>query len=551
MIEKIKNILKRPLYIILITAAVLALWGIFAYWRGSQKATYELVEVARGEIIQQVSVTGKVKPADSVNLAFEKSGKVANITVSVGDKVAAGQRLAVLNNSDLVAQLAQAQASLDKEIVKLSELKSGTRPEELQIAQTTVLNAAKTLADAQANLVNVKSKAEVDLNNYYDDVKDILNDVYIKADDAVNKQTDELFINDNSDSPDLTFYTGSQSGSDAKSKRRLAGLELAQFKAEIDSLPTSQGGLDLALTKGENHLKVILDFLNSVSLAVNEATNLSSTNQTNYKYYVNAGRTNVNTALTSLSTQKQYIAAQKATNQSDITTAETSVNTDKSSLAAAQDELSLKQAGSTADEIAAQSAQIKYAQANVQNYEAALAKTVIFSPLNGLVTKKDMEVGEIVTANALVISVLSTTKFEIEANVSENEIAKINLGDLVSLTLDALGPTEKFAGKIIAIDPAETVVSGVIYYKVASIFDADDARIKSGMTVNMDIQTDKKDNVLILPYYVVKSRDGEKYVQVLANGQAVERIVKTGLEGETMIEISDGLQAGEKVIVSK
>ncbi|MBU3901618.1 FtsX-like permease family protein [Patescibacteria group bacterium] len=56
MMQKIKNILKRPFYVILIIAAVLALWGIFAYWRGSQKATYELVEVARGEIIQQVSV---------------------------------------------------------------------------------------------------------------------------------------------------------------------------------------------------------------------------------------------------------------------------------------------------------------------------------------------------------------------------------------------------------------------------------------------------------------------------------------------------------------
>ncbi|MBU2036766.1 efflux RND transporter periplasmic adaptor subunit [Patescibacteria group bacterium] len=537
MMQKIKNILKRPLYVILIIVAILAGWGAFAYWRGSQETTNELIEVVRGEIIQQVSVTGKVKPADSVDLAFERSGKVAVISVKVGDMVTAGQRLAILSNADLAAQLAQARASLDKEIVKLAELKSGTRPEELQIAQTTVSNAAKTLRDVQA-------KAETDLNNYYDDVKDIINDAYINADDAVNKQTDELFTNDNSADPKLSFYSSSQATSDAEWKRRLAETELEQFKQELDALTSDRASLDLALIKSTARLDKILDFLNSAAAAVNNSTGLSATNLTNYKYYVNTGRTNVSTALTAISTQSQAIATQKATNQSNISTAQ-------NTLAAARDQLSLKQAGSTADAIAGQEAQIKYAQANVQNYEAALSKTVLFSPLNGIVTKKETEIGEIVAANANVISILSAAKFEIEANVSENEIAKINLGDPVVMTLDSLGPLEKFAGQIVAIDPAETVVSGVIYYKITSVFNADDSRIKSGMTVNMDIQTDKKEDVLLLPYYVVKARNGEKYVQILVNGQTTERIVKTGLEGETMIEITEGLAAGEKVVVVK
>lgn len=534
--EKIKNFIKRPRYIILIIVVILAGWGLWL-WLFPAPKTYELVEVVQGEIVQQVSVTGKIKSADSVDLAFERGGKIASIAVKVGDKVTAGQRLAVLSNSDIVAQLAQAQASLDKEIVKLAELKSGTRSEELRIAETAVANAERTLTD-------VKSKAETDLNNYYDDVKDILNDAYIKADDAVNKQTDELFTNDNSSDPRLSFYSSSQATSDAEGKRQAAGTELARFKQELDSLLSDRASLDLALIKSQAHLDKILDFLNSAGIAVNESTGLSATNLTNYKYYVNAGRTNVNTALSAISAQSQAIAAQKSTNQSNISTAQ-------NTLATAKDQLALKLAGSTPDEIASQEAQIKYARANVQNYEAMLSKTVIFSPLNGIIIKKEAEVGEIVAANVSVISVLSASKFEIEANISENEIAKIALGDPVAMTLDALGSTEKFTGKIVAIDPAETVVSGVIYYKTTSVFDADDSRIKSGMTVNMDIQTDKKTGVLTLPYYVVQSRNEEKYVQILVNGQAVERIVKTGLEGETMIEITEGLREGEKVIVTK
>jgi len=167
------------------------------------------------------------------------------------------------------------------------------------------------------------------------------------------------------------------------------------------------------------------------------------------------------------------------------------------------------------------------------------------------VTKQEAKVGEIIAANVIQISLLSTAKFEIEANVSENEIAKVNLGDKVEMTLDALGPTEKFNGRIIKIDPAETIVSGVIYYKITSVFDAEDERIKPGMTVNIDIQTDKKENVLYLPYYTVKEKNGEKYVQILENNKIKEKIVKTGLEGDTMVEIIEGLAEGEKVVVAK
>jgi len=141
-------------------------------------------------------------------------------------------------------------------------------------------------------------------------------------------------------------------------------------------------------------------------------------------------------------------------------------------------------------------------------------------------------------------------KFAGEFNVSETEIAKVKLQDRAEMTLDALGPEEKFEGKIIEIDPAETVVSGVIYYQIKSVFDARDERIKPGMTVNLDIVTAQKENVLSLPYFVVKQSNGGKYVEVLKNGQRERKTIQTGLEGETMVEITSGLDEGEKVISS-
>lgn len=545
------NFIKKPLNTILILAIVFAVLGVYFYFRGPQKSPYEFTTVSRGNVVQEVSVTGRVKSAESVDLSFEKSGKVAVINVAVADKVTAGQILASLNNADAQAQLAQAQATLLKEQTTLAQLKAGTRAEEIQIAQTAVSNAEKSLADAQNNLAIVTNKASVDLDNLYGEVSDILNDAYVKADDAVNKQTIGMFTGENSTSPQLTFLSDSQSTTDAQGKRVVAAAQLAQFKSELDNLPAEQAGLDGVLIKAENHLTLILDFLNSLGSALNNAANLTSSTLTSYKYNVNLGRTNVTAALTSLTDQKQAIATQKVTNQDNINVAETALTGAKNSLASARDNLLLKQAGSTPEQIASQEAQVKYAAANVLNYQAQLAKGIIYSSLNGIVTKQDAKVGEIVAANTPEISVLSEAKFEIEANIPEADIAKIKTSDSARVTLDAFGNDVVFDAQVVAIDPAETIIEGVATYKTTLQFVQEDQRIKSGMTANVDILTAQKENVLVVPQRAIIGKNNEKSVKILEGKNVKEVSVKIGLKGsDGNVEILEGLNEGDKVIIS-
>lgn len=527
---------KHYIWAAVIVLAVIISGG-WIYSRVTKKSTYELTAVQKGELVKEVSVTGRVKAAESVDLAFEKSGRVSYVSVKVGDKVSTGQTLASLSNADLVAQLEQARASLQKEQVELDQLKAGTREEDIQVSRTAVANAQKSLVDTQ-------SEATTDLNNLYDGVREVLTSVYDSADDAVNKQSADLFSNRASINPQLTFYTGSQAEVNAEVGMINAQSALNKTSEAINLLESNRSDQDAALANVNSQMRIVQSALNYFSEALNNAANLTSATLTSYKYNINLGRTNVNTSLTSINSKQQAIAAQKNTNQTAITTAQ-------NTLATAQDQLNLKLAGNTAQDIASQEAQVRYAQANVDSYAAQLGKTIIKSPISGIVTQKNTKVGEIVAANAAVISVLSNAKFEIEANVSENEIAEVSLADPVAITLDALGPSEKFSGRIIKIDPAETIVSGVVYYKVTSVFDVEDVKIKSGMTANLDIQTDKKENVLYLPYYVVKGKNGDKYVQVLVEGKVKEKIIKTGLEGETTIEIIEGLNEGDEVIASK
>jgi len=211
--------------------------------------------------------------------------------------------------------------------------------------------------------------------------------------------------------------------------------------------------------------------------------------------------------------------------------------------------LELDEAGATKEDTEAQAAQVEKAQANVLNYQAQFNKTIIRSPINGLVTKQDAKIGEIVSANAIIVSVISANQFEVESNVPEADIAKLKIGDRASITLDAYGDNVLFDAKVIKIDPAETIIEGVATYKTTLQFNKEDERIKSGMTANIDVSTDKRENVLVIPQRAVITRGLDKFV-LIDNGTANpdERQIQTGLRGsDGNVEVISGLKDGERI----
>src|SRR3989338_8755426 len=103
-----KGLIKKPIFISAIIIVFLIIAG-YVYFSVPQKPSYELVAVKRGDVIQEVSVTGRVKPAQAVELAFEKNGRVAWVNAKVGEQVFGGQVLVQLENADLAAQFEQAE----------------------------------------------------------------------------------------------------------------------------------------------------------------------------------------------------------------------------------------------------------------------------------------------------------------------------------------------------------------------------------------------------------------------------------------------------------
>jgi len=177
-----------------------------------------------------------------------------------------------------------------------------------------------------------------------------------------------------------------------------------------------------------------------------------------------------------------------------------------------------------------------------------LEQMVLKSPFAGLITKQDAKLGEIIAANAKLVSVISKDRLEVEANVPEVNIGRVAKDNPVNITLDAFAK-ENFSGKVYSIEPAETIVDGVVNYKVKIRFDIQEERLKTGLTANLQIETLKKENVLVVPHFVVSEINGRMIAKVWRGGRAEEEAVVLGLRGrDGLVEIISGLREGDEVV---
>lgn len=508
------NLLKKKIFYI--PAIIIVILLALVFGAGGKKSLPAIVTVKLENLTQEVTVSGTVKAKEAVDLAFEKGGRVRNISIEVGDQVVQGAVLLSLENGVESSAVEDAQAKLDSKQAHFDDLKKGGTSEAITVKKTEL------------------AKAQSDLTTDYSAVPNIILDAYNKADNAVHRQADILFGNQLSANPQLNFNSSDQQAVvDSQTGRYVVEEVLSNFKKLIQNPALSKDETETALTQTKSYLLSTNDFLIKTSRALNSAINLSDSTLATDKDALNTARTNINTALTNVNDQIQTIATQKIT-------VETAYN-----------QLQLTQAPASTEVLAGALADIRSAEANVKNANALLYKTYISSPINGIVTKQEAKVGQIASANTTLVAVMSDN-FKVETFVPEVDVAKITVGNPAEITLDAYGSDTFFTAKVVKIDPAETVIDGVSTYKTTLEFDAHDPRIRSGMTANTTIETAKRVNALSLPQRAVYEKDGKKFVRV-STGTSVsgEREVVVGIRGSSgNVEILSGLEVGESVLAS-
>ncbi|MFA6270445.1 MAG: efflux RND transporter periplasmic adaptor subunit [Candidatus Paceibacterota bacterium] len=497
---------KFLIYFAVAVVAVVALFFIFKNGNGKQT-----IAVVRANLVQEVASTGKIKPSQSINLGFDKSGRVQNVYVSIGQNVEKNQLLASLEAGEISADLIKAQATLSEENIKLREIKN--------TAPTTFNDASKNLEAA-------------------------IKESFASADNAVRNKADQFFKN-NTINPQFEisitsgnfvhyFNVPSDTVLEINNDRKKAEEILVAWQKALNNL--NSGNLEVTADKAIKDLNFVSNFLDKIAGAVNAFTSADyayDTTVSGYKTTISGARNEVLSAVSSLVTAKDKL------NLAPILGSDGQFGT-----------------------VLTQESKVSQAQANISSLEASLNKFYIKAPFAGVVILQDAKVGGAVSAGVTLISIVSQNSMYIEANISEIHIGKIAVGNQVSVTFDAF-PDEEFQGFVSYIEPGDVIIDGVVNYKirvelgetmigdngqVIMKFANPDPKIKSGLTANLKIKTAQKPNVLAIPLYTVIKENELNFVNKIVNGKVEKTQIELGLSGNTgLVEVLSGLQEGDAV----
>ena len=200
------------------------------------------------------------------------------------------------------------------------------------------------------------------------------------------------------------------------------------------------------------------------------------------------------------------------------------------------------------DQVKRSKAKLEQAQVSLQQAEWRLEQATLKAPINGIVTALFVESGEMANSGQTVIILSDLANLDVDVNLDETDVARIEMGMTVVVTVDAF-PGVEVSGEVIEIAPTADVQSGVVLYPVTVRLDPTDLPLRSGMTVNVMFTLEERKDTLVVPFRAVETEGGQAYLtRVTVSG--TERVAVTmGLITDTQIEILSGIEEGDVITV--
>jgi HlyD family secretion protein len=193
---------------------------------------------------------------------------------------------------------------------------------------------------------------------------------------------------------------------------------------------------------------------------------------------------------------------------------------------------------------------VAQAEQALKQAQLALEQATLKAPFAGVITAINIVPGSGASTGTAAISLIDRSTLHVDMALSENDVARVQIGQPVTITIDALDDWVA-QGTVSYIAPAATISNGVVTYPVRVSFPDSDTRVKVGMTANISIVTATKADVLLAPNTALLPNGAGHAVQVpAADGGAREVEVKTGLSDGTHTEIVNGLKEGDQVITN-
>jgi len=235
------------------------------------------------------------------------------------------------------------------------------------------------------------------------------------------------------------------------------------------------------------------------------------------------------------------------------------ISVEEYDLAATELEVAERQRDSARSHILQAQADIGRAEATLEAAKVKLSKARIIAPINGLVVDIPVKAGEYLRQGQTVVHLVDDGGMFIEVEIAEADMGEVHVGQRAMISADAY-PARTFAGRIVRIDPRSRLKGSVIevkrsgeekVFRAAVKFEDPKRLLKAGMVVYVDLVTMEKEDVPAVPREAVLTEEGAYIVYVLAGRRAWKRHIELGARGVDLVEVRQGVQPGELVILSR
>ncbi len=487
-----------------------------------------LMAVARETLVNRVVETGTIDAVKTVEVKSRASGRLKKLYVQEGDIVKAGQLIAEIDPQETELKVRQDRAQL--------------RGASSNVARTGI-EIEQRRVTAQANL----KQAEIRVAQLQQElrIQPTLTNASIRvaeaALDSARKELERL---------DKTAHPNQRVASETSVREAQANYDNAKSEAERQAELLRQGYVSQKIVE---NTKLSLEL---ARVRLQQANENASRLETQLRIERQRAEDDLRRAQAELDRAKAN-GIQDTLKRKEYENALADLSKARAAL---RDVDVLAQS-----RIAGQSS-VDQLQSVLDDTLRQLSETQIRSPLDGVVTKRLVQEGELVaslsafSSGTPILRIEDRTALRVMLSINEIDTAKLTLGMGAEITVDAF-PADTFKGQVRKIAPASVAIGSsatgapistdaVVKYEVEIWLDQADPRLRSGMSAKCTLEVAKRANALVLPVEYVGKDDKGRFVEFPPKdpkGKPEQRRVKVGLETGAKVEILEGVKEGDKV----
>jgi RND family efflux transporter MFP subunit len=618
MMQRLKWLMKSKVF--LLCALGVLVGGSVLYARThppSEPLRYVLTPAMKGTLVVSLRGSGQVLGQNQLEIKPTVSGVVRAVLVAPGEGIKEGDALFEIDRTlalravrDAAQSVKDATISLQSAELSLKKIKQPPEALSLLQAQNSVRQAERALVKLQEGPdVFALRQAETDLENQRNELKyasDQKTPLTVREayDDAIPtlKTTIQSFqqiildtesvlnIRDGMPKdPYIEFVRDTGALVRATNEYLPAKNVVEALRKRVDVLPVTNASvaeINSVIQDMERAITILDPYLRSVAEVASTALPSSSRTQATidgFRTTIQADRSTLaskQAGLTALkrsftTAEESHESIQAAVLKAELALEKLKAPVDPGEVEAAKErkeeaEKSLAKLQEGPDEIeiltaentiAQRRASVASAREKLADAQESLNDYTIRAPFDGVAARVASQRGDTVSASTAVATLLTNAKIA-QLSVNEVDAAKLKVGQKATLTFDAISELS-IAGAVYEVDSIGTVSQGVVNYVVKILFQTQDERVKSGMSVSASIITDLRTDVVLLPNAAIRRTGDAATVQVVLNASSTntagaqgipsatppeERLVETGISNEEMTEVTQGIREGELVV---